>query len=229
MQLNILGNRIKQRRKELRMSGAMLAEKLGVIRNTISRWERGENKPSKNTLSCIASALETSCSFLLGEDLNYEENQTAPIFERIIQVPVYKIQEITSYKYNIKAPTTNNVDEKILLPENIFHIINEKRPPLAVVMPNDSMKGANMNEQDRIIVNPAEHVNNGDPALVIYSGTPMLRWVCYKPNGDIELQAANPNHCTIIVEARYTKNQNIITVVGRPILAIAQKDLKSAF
>lgn len=227
--MNIVGVRIKQRRKELNMSGAMLAKKLGVIRNTILRWEKGENKPSKHKLSFIASALDTSCSYLLGEDGNYEENQKLSELEKIMQVPVYRIQEISSY--NINMPTASKIKEveKVLLSKNILGLIDEDKPPLTIIMPNDSMKGANMNELDRVIVNPVEHVNNGDPALVIYSGTAMLRWICYKPNGDIELQAANPNYSTIIVEARYAKNLNIISVVGRPVLAIAQKGPKSAF
>lgn len=174
--------------------------------------------------SSIAAALDVSLGYLLGEDANCKENRASSI-----PVSVYKIQKFSSYDKKPNLTGETEEDEKILLSMDILGVIDENRPPLAVIMPNDSMKGANMNEQDRIIVNPAEHVNNGDPALVIYSGTPMMRWVCYKANGDIELQAANPNHRTVVVEALQTNESGIITIIGRSILAISQKDLKSAY
>lgn len=227
--MNVIGSKMKQRRKELKMSGAVLAEKLGVIRNTISRWERGERIPNMVKLSHIASALETSPAYLLGEDVNNEKNQQLLMINMTTPVPVYRIQEIVSYNRNLPTASKMVEAEKILLPKYILGVIDTNRPPLAIIMPNNSMQGANMNESDRVIVNPAEHVNNGDPALIIYNGTPTLRWICYKSNGDLELQAANPNHRSVIVEARDTKDPNIITIIGRSVMAITQKDLKSAF
>lgn len=227
--MNIIGHRMKQRRKELKISGAILAEKLGVIRNTISRWERGERNPSMESLSAIASALDTSPAYLLGEGISYEKNQGMAIVDKMMFVPVYKMQDISSYNIHPSEPRRMKEYEKLLIPQHTLGVIDTDRPPLAIIMPNNSMRGANMNEGDRVIVNPAEFVNNGDPALTIYNGTPMVRWVCYKANGDIELQAANPNHCSIVVEALQTKDPDIITIIGRSVVAITQKDLKSAF
>lgn len=227
--MNIIGHRMKQRRKELKMSGAILAEKLGVIRNTISRWERGERNPSMESLSAIASALDTSPAYLLGEGISSEENQGMSIIDKMMSVSVYKIQEISSYNTHPSEPGGMKEYEKLLIPQHTLGVIDINRSPLAVIMPNNSMQGANMSESDRVIVNPAEFVNNGDPALIIYNGTPMVRWVCYKTNGDLELQAANPNHSSVIVEARDKNDPNIITIIGRSVMAIAQKDLKSAF
>ena len=62
-----IGQRIKQRRKELKMSADELAQKLGKNRATIFRYENGdiENLPL-DILEPIANALHTTPSPLMG-------------------------------------------------------------------------------------------------------------------------------------------------------------------
>lgn len=52
-----LGQRIRELRKERRMSQTELAEKAGVALMTISRLERGEHDPHMRTLWRIARSL----------------------------------------------------------------------------------------------------------------------------------------------------------------------------
>jgi transcriptional regulator with XRE-family HTH domain len=52
-----LGQNIRERRKERRMSQTELAEEAGVALMTISRLERGEHDPHVRTLSQIAKGL----------------------------------------------------------------------------------------------------------------------------------------------------------------------------
>lgn len=62
-----IGQRIKQRRKELRMSADELGKRLGKDRSTIYRYEKGdiENLPL-DILEPIAAALSTTPQFLMG-------------------------------------------------------------------------------------------------------------------------------------------------------------------
>ena len=62
-----IGERIKRRRKELRMSADQLAEILGKNRSTIFRYEKGEieNLPL-DILEPIAKALHTTPQYLMG-------------------------------------------------------------------------------------------------------------------------------------------------------------------
>jgi transcriptional regulator with XRE-family HTH domain len=62
-----IGQRIKGRRKELKMSADELANKLGKDRSTIYRYEKGdiENLPL-DILEPIASALSTTPQYLMG-------------------------------------------------------------------------------------------------------------------------------------------------------------------
>lgn len=62
-----IGSRIKQRRKELRMSADELGKCLGKDRSTIYRYEKGdiENLPL-DILEPIAAALQTTPQYLMG-------------------------------------------------------------------------------------------------------------------------------------------------------------------
>ena len=64
-----IGKRIKQRRKELKMSADELGARLGKDRSTIFRYEKGdiENLPL-DILEPIAAALLTTPAFLMGWD-----------------------------------------------------------------------------------------------------------------------------------------------------------------
>lgn len=62
-----IGQRIKQRRKELKMSADELGSRLGKDRSTIYRYEKGdiENLPL-DILEPIAEALQTTPQYLMG-------------------------------------------------------------------------------------------------------------------------------------------------------------------
>lgn len=62
-----IGNRIKKRRKEMKMSADKLAEKIGKNRATVYRYEKDEieNMPY-DVLEPIAEALNVSPAYLMG-------------------------------------------------------------------------------------------------------------------------------------------------------------------
>ena len=58
MDTQIFGAFVQQRRKELGMNQAQLAEKLHVTAKAVSRWERGVGFPDIKLLQPLADALE---------------------------------------------------------------------------------------------------------------------------------------------------------------------------
>ena len=70
-----IGQRIKQRRKELKMSADELGQRLGKDRSTIYRYEKGdiENLPL-DVLEPIAEALRTTPQFLMGWEKVQKKN-----------------------------------------------------------------------------------------------------------------------------------------------------------
>ena len=72
-----IGQRIKQRRKELKMSADDLGKQLGKDRSTIYRYEKGdiENLPL-DILEPIAAALNTTPQYLMGWEKVQKKNDT---------------------------------------------------------------------------------------------------------------------------------------------------------
>lgn len=70
-----IGQRIKQRRKELKMSADDLGKRLGKDRSTIYRYEKGdiENLPL-DILEPIALALNTTPQYLMGWEKVQKKN-----------------------------------------------------------------------------------------------------------------------------------------------------------
>jgi transcriptional regulator with XRE-family HTH domain len=67
--MSITGQRIKARRKQLKMSADEVAAKLGVSRSTIFRYENGQiEKVPANVLERLAEILKTTPIYLMGWD-----------------------------------------------------------------------------------------------------------------------------------------------------------------
>lgn len=64
-QYSDMGNRIKIRRKELRIKQAELAEELNISNNHISSIENGRQKPSLDTFIRICNILNVTPDYLL--------------------------------------------------------------------------------------------------------------------------------------------------------------------
>ena len=63
----IIGKRIKDRRKELKLTQKELADRLDVTRSLVGQYERGVRNPKPSTLQRIADALGISVTELLPE------------------------------------------------------------------------------------------------------------------------------------------------------------------
>jgi transcriptional regulator with XRE-family HTH domain len=72
-----VGQRIKQRRKELGLSADKLGEKLGKDRSTVFRYENGSiEKLPIDILKPIAEALLTTPEYLMGWEETKKKNDT---------------------------------------------------------------------------------------------------------------------------------------------------------
>ena len=58
--------RLKELRTEANLKQEQLAEKIGVSRMTVHRWEKNENPPSDENLLLLAQIFNTSTLYLTG-------------------------------------------------------------------------------------------------------------------------------------------------------------------
>ena len=100
-----IGNRIANRRKELGMTQEMLAEKLSVSPQAVSRWENGWNLPDIGNIALIARALKISPSALIGEDrASYEWKIREQMFsEEHMFTRLKTVAELCKLKETYKA------------------------------------------------------------------------------------------------------------------------------
>lgn len=66
----MLKENIKSLRKSKGLSQEELAVKLNVVRQTISKWEKGLSVPDSDLLIALSEVLETPVSILLGETID---------------------------------------------------------------------------------------------------------------------------------------------------------------
>lgn len=70
-----LGERIRKRRQEMKLSQESFAEKAGISVNTVSRIEGGQTAMSVEIFRKIIEILETDANLLLGKEEGGTENQ----------------------------------------------------------------------------------------------------------------------------------------------------------
>lgn len=84
--METLGTRLKQLRKEKKMTQQQLADLVGVSKTSVIYWEKDENIPKHESLVALAEALKTSTVWLMDgvedastENINHDGNVRSPI------------------------------------------------------------------------------------------------------------------------------------------------------
>ena len=70
----MLNENMKALRKNKGLTQEELANRLNVVRQTVSKWEKGLSVPDAEMLQKIADVLESDVSQLLGAPINQNEN-----------------------------------------------------------------------------------------------------------------------------------------------------------
>ena len=82
-------DRLKEVRSRQKLSQNELANRVGVHVTNISRYERGENKPTTQVLSKLAEALEVTTDFLMSgstdevAESNISDKELLSLFKRV--------------------------------------------------------------------------------------------------------------------------------------------------
>lgn len=84
-----IGRRIKERREELGLTQAQLAEKLGISANYLSTIERGSSFPRCELLVAIINTLQTSADAIFCDVIDHSlEYRTTALSEKLTQLPL---------------------------------------------------------------------------------------------------------------------------------------------
>lgn len=62
---NLFGNRIREKRKEKKLTQKEFAKAIGAKHNSVSDWELGKNKPDPDAIERICEVLDIPADYLL--------------------------------------------------------------------------------------------------------------------------------------------------------------------
>lgn len=185
-------NRFKQLRIEHGYeTQAALAQKLYVNQTAVSQWERGVTTPNPNILLKLSKMYNVSTDYLLGNDLQeqqdsnfipYRPTGTVPVLGRIAAgVPISAIEEVEGYE-----PVT------VSDPENCYYLRVE----------GDSMTGAGIQSGDLVLIRQQPTADNGQIVACKVNGDEATLKRFHQQGEAVLLMPENPNYEPIVVPAK---------------------------
>ncbi|URN94533.1 MAG: helix-turn-helix domain-containing protein [Candidatus Pristimantibacillus lignocellulolyticus] len=197
---SVVGDNIKKYRLVRNFSLQDLAERVGVTKKTIHRYENAENKIKDDTLKIIADSLNVTITQLtegayeaVGMVQHDEsENVSLPIVGRIsCGTGGLAFDDVEGYEQTPRSWINGGQ----------YFYLRAK---------GDSMTGARIFEGDLLLIRSQEEVEDGEIAAVLIDDEAVLKKV-YKQNGMLVLQSTNPNYSPIIFNGQ---NENI-RIIGK--------------
>lgn len=178
------GERIRDRRKALKLTQTDLAKALGTTKQNIYKYEMGivSNIPS-DKIEALSRVLQVSPGYLMGWGL--EPDGSMP--DNLTAIPAMK-----------KVPLVGTIacGQPILATEHKGEFAD--MPPqvnadFALRCKGDSMVNARIFDGDTVYIKAQPLVENGEIAAVIIQDEATLKRVYYTPGADrITLRACNP-------------------------------------
>lgn len=189
-----IGQRIREARKRLGLSGAELGRLVGVSRNAVSKWERDLSIPEHDTVIKLASVLGLPPVRLSP----YGGDSVTPILKRssTFRVPVLEWDELEDWAGG-ELDMTADVNRQYLQADN-----DVGENTIALKIKDESM-APEFRVNDTILIDPDDNPQEGDCVLVRIdkTGQKLFRHYIPRPGGAYDLQADNPEWPTITVNS----------------------------
>lgn len=125
----MISMRIREFRKQAKLSQEMMAEKIGVSRQAITKWETGLGVPDIENLVAIADLFKLSLDELMGRDIEHETLAKDYLYESVTEYDIdgkkdFDISFMGANKLKLYAYEGEKV-KVILLSDTISDIQNE--------------------------------------------------------------------------------------------------------
>lgn len=178
-----LGDRIRSRREELRMSQEELATRLGYkSRSTIAKIESGENDLTQSKIVAFAEALSTTARWLL----DYDDSDTT--LPPGAHHPQFKKVPMLGYAAAGQPLEDLNQDTPY------YDVDNKYDVDFCITVRGDSMINAGINDGDIVFIKSMSEVPNGKIACVEIDNEKVCLKRFYKSADGIMLVSENPKY-----------------------------------
>ena len=184
-----IGEKIRARRKELGLTADQIAERLGLDRTTIYRYERGAiNKVPSDVLGKLAIILRTSPLYLMGLS---DDSDDEVHFDNIFSIETKKFPLLGE----IACGEPMYADEDL---ESYVTVGTDIEADFCLKCKGDSMINARILDGDIVFIRKQSMVDNGEIAAVIIANEATLKRVEYFRNQNLLLlKAENPKYETL--------------------------------
>lgn len=210
-----IGERIKERRKQLGLTVDELSERLNKNRATIYRYESNDiEKLPTTVLEPLAKALEVTPAYLMGWEENAEVTSNSDL-----SALMQKYDNIKPIKLK-RFPMLGEIacGEPIFADEDKEHYIMADMDidaDFCLTAKGDSMINARIYEGDIVFIKEMPIVENGDIAAVIIEDEATLKRVYYYPDDNmLQLVAENPKYKPLVYQG---PELDTIRILGRAV------------
>lgn len=197
--------RLRELRKNRRLSQSEFARQFGVAQNTVSNWENGNRLLDTDTANKIADFFGVSVDYLLGREPTPEGapapsrpgSKWIPVLGRVAAgTPIEAVEDILDYE---------EIDAKTAASGEYF----------ALQIKGQSME-PRIKDGDVVIIRKQNDCNSGDIAVVLVNGDEAtVKRIKKRPEG-IMLIPSNPAY-----EPMFYPNEDIeklpVTIIGKVI------------
>ena len=201
---------IKQRRIELGLTMADVAQSVGVSEATISRWESGDIANMKrDKIVSLAKALHVSPSFIMGwDEPETEDIVSSNKYNNVFPIKTHKIPLLGDIACGEPIFASEDKESYVLDGTDI-------RADFCLRACGDSMINARIYDGDIVFIREQPMVEKGEIAAVIINDEATLKRVYYYPEQNkIILNPENPAYEPFVYVG---EELNSIRILGKAI------------
>lgn len=222
-----LNGRIKERRKQIRLTQPEFAKAVNSSLATIRRWESGRTVPDGDKIKEIAQALNTTGAYLMGETDNpnrsTDENISfdgeayiARIPEKLVKIKVLSFSACMGGGFDNEGESVDIIDE-LLLPIGDVGVMGPEEP-FAVEVQGQSMSPT-IEDGVRVIVNPNIMPGRGEVCMARFLMRGYMRdaikFYHPTPDGGIILKSSEKSGVPPMEFSSKEVNDGDVKIVGR--------------
>lgn len=203
--MNTIGERIKLAREKIGMSQVDMADKIGVSKQNLYKYERGlvTNIPS-DKIELIGKLTGVSPAYLMG----WDATETEPLPPNCFPIEKRKFPLLG----NIACGEPIFADEDF---EGYVEAGADIDADFCLRASGDSMVGARIHDGDIVFIKQQPIVDNGQIAAVLIENEATLKRFYYDQASDtVQLMAENPSYAPIV---KMKSDLNDIRILGRAI------------
>ena len=193
------GERLRQARKEKKLTQKELADKINAKHNSISNWENNQNMPDPETIENLCWALDVQP--------NYFFSIATSVPAGIIPMPeLRQIPLIGSIACGAPTLAEEHIEEYINIPKHVT-------ADFALTCKGDSMINARIFDGDIVYIRQQSAVDNGEIAAVLIDGEATLKRVQLFQD-HISLEPENPQYRPLVY---WGEEMNTIRILGKAV------------